>query len=264
MNNIDIINIIPSYDVEQIILINNFDNDKTRNTISTNFKNYTQLKIFNFMGYNFTELPDLPNSLIKLYCSYKKIIKFPNLLLINLNLLTHFTCNNNNLTELPNLPESLTFLNCSFNKITKLPNLPNSLECLYFDNNNLIELPNLPSSLKYLDCSYNNLTQLPDLPSSLKYLDCCSNNLTELPDLPILLELQFKYFNNNYNLIYSNLEIKTVNETNSKNRIIKRMKILNRTLLLEQSARICLNPKRIERLLNTNEIDFFDGSFEEI
>jgi len=243
MNNIDIINIIPSYDVEEIILINNFDNDKTRNTISTNFKNYTQLKIFNFMDYNFTELPDLPNSLIKLYCSYRKIIKFPNLLLINLNLLTHFTCNNNNLIELPNLPESLTFLNCSFNKITKLPNLPNSLGCLYCDNNNLIELPNLPSSLKYLDCS--------------------SNNLTELPDLPILLETLYCH-NYYYNLIYPNLEIKTVNETNSKKRIIKKMKLLNRTLLLEQSARICLNPKRIERLLNTNEIDFFDGSFGEI
>jgi len=42
------------------------------------------------------------------------------------------------------------------------------------------------------------------------------------------------------------------------------MKLLNRTLLLEWSARICLNPKRIERLLDNNEIDFFDGSFDTI
>ena len=221
MNNIDIINIIPSYDVEEIILINNFDNDKTRNSISTNFKNYTQLKIFNFMGYNFTELPDLPNSLIKLYCSYRKIIIFPNLLLINLNLLTHFTCNNNNLIKLPNLPESLTFLNCSFNEITQLPNLPNSLIYLYCDNNNLIELPDLPNSLIHLQCHDNILTYT-----------------------------------------YLNVDIQTINETNSANRIIKRMKLLNRTLLLEQSARICLNPKRIERLLDNHEIDFYDGSFD--
>ena len=40
------------------------------------------------------------------------------------------------------------------------------------------------------------------------------------------------------------------------------MKILNRTLLLEHSARISLNPKRIQRLLNSNEIDFLDGSFD--
>ena len=59
-----------------------------------------------------------------------------------------------------------------------------------------------------------------------------------------------------------NLKIKTINETNLKNRIIKRMQLLNRTLLLEHSARICLNPKRIQRLLNNHEIDFFDGSFD--
>ena len=42
------------------------------------------------------------------------------------------------------------------------------------------------------------------------------------------------------------------------------MKLLNRTLLLEQSARICLNPKRIERLLDNEEINFFDGSFDNL
>jgi hypothetical protein len=40
------------------------------------------------------------------------------------------------------------------------------------------------------------------------------------------------------------------------------MQLLNRTLLLEWSARISLNPKRIQRLLNSNEIDFLDGSFD--
>ena len=58
------------------------------------------------------------------------------------------------------------------------------------------------------------------------------------------------------------MDNKTINETNLKNKIIKKMKLLNRTLLLEWSARITMNPKRIERLLNTNEINFFDGSFD--
>ena len=53
-----------------------------------------------------------------------------------------------------------------------------------------------------------------------------------------------------------------MNETNLKNRIMKRMKLLNRTLLLEHSAMITMNPKRIKRLLNNLEIDFFDGSFD--
>ena len=40
------------------------------------------------------------------------------------------------------------------------------------------------------------------------------------------------------------------------------MKLLNRTLLLEHSAMITMNPKRIQRLLDNHEIDFFDGSFD--
>ena len=40
------------------------------------------------------------------------------------------------------------------------------------------------------------------------------------------------------------------------------MKVLNRTFLLEHSAMITMNPKRIERLLDNLEIDFFDGSFD--
>ena len=93
-----------------------------------------------------------------------------------------------------------------------------------------------------LYCANNNLTELPDLPNSLIDLDCYNNNLT-----------------------YFNLKIKTINETNKinlKNRIIKRMKLLNRTLLLEHSAMITMNPKRIERLLDNLEIDFYDGSFD--
>ena len=42
------------------------------------------------------------------------------------------------------------------------------------------------------------------------------------------------------------------------------MQLLNRTLLLEQSAMITMNPKRIERLLDNHEIDFFDGSFDNL
>ena len=42
------------------------------------------------------------------------------------------------------------------------------------------------------------------------------------------------------------------------------MQLLNRTLLLEHSAMITMNPKRIERLLNNLEIDFFDGSFDSL
>ena len=154
----------------------------------------------------------------------------------NYTKLKKFNCYNNNLTELPSFPKTLIYLKCYENKLTKLPNLPYSLMELYCHKNKLTELPDLPNSLQDLRCNDN---KLPDLPNSLKYL----------------------YYNNNFTYL-DDKEIKTINETNSKNRIIKRMKILNRTLLLEHSARICMNPKRIKRLLDTNEIDFYDGSFD--
>jgi hypothetical protein len=40
-------------------------------------------------------------------------------------------CQNNNLTELPELPNSLLLLHCSHNKLTELPELPISLEHLW-------------------------------------------------------------------------------------------------------------------------------------
>jgi len=185
-----------------------------------------------------TELPNLSKlSLIELNCIDNYLIKIPDLP----KSLIYLYCANNELIKLPTLPNSLTLLVCYFNNLKELPNLPNLLKILYCHNNNLTKLPNLPNLLKYLNCNTNNLTELPDLPNSLEYLYCSNNNL---------------------DLIYSDLGIKTINKINLKNKIIKRMQLLNRTLLLEWSARICLNPNRIERLLGNLEIDFFDGSFD--
>ena len=95
--------------------------------------------------------------------------------------------------------------------------------------------------------------------TKLEIFKCHNHNLTELPDLPDTL-IELYCYNNN--LTYFNLQIKTINETNFKNKIIKRMKLLNRNLLLEHSAMITMNPKRIQRLLDNLEINFFDGSFD--
>ena len=64
---------------------------------------------------------------------------------------------NNQLTNLPKLPESLKYLDCANNQLTSLPNLPESLINLYCDNNQLTSLPNLPESLINLYCVSNNL-----------------------------------------------------------------------------------------------------------
>ena len=50
---------------------------------------------------------------------------------------TEFHCNNNNLTELPELPKSLEILWCQNNNLTELPVLPHSLIRLWCENNNI-------------------------------------------------------------------------------------------------------------------------------
>ena len=134
----------------------------------------------------------------------------------------------------------------------------------YNEGTRKIILSNLKkyTKLKRFDCNFCNFVKLPDLPNSLTELYCSNNDLTELPSLPnSLIEL---YCDDN-NLTYPNYEIKTINEINKSNfkkKILKRMEVLNRNLLLEHSARITMNPKRIQRLLNTNEINFYDNSFD--
>jgi len=52
-----------------------------------------------------------------------------------------------------------------------------SLRC---DNNQLTELPELPSKLRFLTCNENKLTTLPKLPFGLSELYCQSNRLTSI------------------------------------------------------------------------------------
>ena len=262
MNTIDI---IPEYDIENINLFT-YTNE-IRKTILSNLKNYTKLKMFICSSCNLYELPDLPISITHLDCSYNKLIELPDLSFMNS--LVYLSFSGNNFKIFPDLKllyshNLLKYLDCSSNSLTELPELPNLLTNLYCSSNKLRELPiKLPNSLILLFCSYNNLINLPNLPNSLQHFDCRNNNLKEMPDLPNSLK-GFVCNNNKLNYTYLNENIQTINETNSKKRIIKKMKLLNRTLLLENSARISLNPKRIQRLLDNLEIDFFDGSFDNL
>ncbi len=88
-----------------------------------------------------------------------------------------FSCNNNNLTELPELP-NCQILNCFHNKLTSLPQLP-CCEWIECANNKLTSLPALPMCW-CLNCAHNMLTSLPDLPKCDR-LYCNDNRLTYLP-----------------------------------------------------------------------------------
>jgi len=137
-------------------------NDKSKIT-DLNFSNqnltklpdlseYINLEILSCHGNQLTELPKLPESLIKLHCP------------------------NNQLSNLPELPKTLKELECYNNQLSNLPELPKTLKELECSNNQLSNLPELPKTLKGLICSNNQLTELPKLPK-LRQLYCKNNRL---------------------------------------------------------------------------------------
>jgi len=67
-------------------------------------------------------------------------------------------CSNNQLTFLPNLPDTLEELSCYNNRLTSLPILPSTLELLWSYNNNMLPPATLPKSLKHFEwsISYRN------------------------------------------------------------------------------------------------------------
>lgn len=75
--------------------------------------------------------------------------------------LTSLDCSGNNLTSLPSLPTTLSYLNISSNKFTS------------------IDLHNY-SSLKTLNCSNNQISSLNNFPYNIEYLDCSNNKFTSL------------------------------------------------------------------------------------
>lgn len=95
-----------------------------------------------------------------------------------------------NITDLTGIKyfRNLSYLSCQYNELTFLPSLPDNLLGLQCDHNYLTSLPPLPIGLEGLNCGYNQLTSLPLIPSGVRVLDCGSNLLTSIPPLPDTLD----------------------------------------------------------------------------
>jgi hypothetical protein len=219
------------------------------------------------------KLPQLPVNLITLNCEANLLTELPELPLT----LEFLICDINKITKLPKLPNSLFYLNCSHNLLTELPDIRETrLETLYIHTNFITKIDKIPKTIFYFNCSYNYISVLPDLPSNLICFDCSNNYLTELPYLPTSL-FYFQRFNNPltdyyYDPIENGIDIQ-ITELNKLieyiNYIIIKKKSISRNKeikneLLEISAKITMNPKRILKLLNNNELSFYDNSFSHI
>jgi Leucine-rich repeat (LRR) protein len=131
----------------------------------------------NLSWLNLEHLPELPNNVTHLYCSYNSLVSvcLP-------PMLQYLDCSNNMLRELPTLPNTLITLICGVNQLTSLPILPESLRLVHCYMNRLTTLPELPNSLVHLSCYSNRLTSLPSL-HNVRELLCDNNRLTNLPEI---------------------------------------------------------------------------------
>lgn len=110
----------------------------------------------------------------------------------DLSKVTILKCGNNDLEQLPELPEGLLQLHCQQNELSSLPTLPNSLLHLNCTGNKLEKLPkNIPTHLKYLDCSSNPIRKLQlILPPNLEYLNISNTLIDVLPIIPPGLNIE--------------------------------------------------------------------------
>jgi Leucine-rich repeat (LRR) protein len=101
-------------------------------------------------------------------------------------------CYNNCLTHLPGLPESLSHLYAHDNEIETVTRFPHHLQFLSLHHNQLQSLPTLPETLVSLHCENNRMERLPPLPANLRHLYCFDNPLKELPT-PLPTQLRHLY-----------------------------------------------------------------------
>jgi Leucine-rich repeat (LRR) protein len=105
--------------------------------------------------------------------------------------LTDLNCSYNQLERLPDLPSGLVFLSCGFNRLVELPKLPATLSELSCRNNQLETLPKFPPSLMMMSCEFNRLKQLPVFNDLLIEARCSHNELTRIPYTnPALMSLK--------------------------------------------------------------------------
>ena len=176
-----------------------FDSSGDSIDISSSIVN--NLDSFYCMGRGISNLEGIKylSNLKKLYCSANnltslpdlpdslKILDFTNNLLTELpilsNSLIEIYCINNLIDTITILPDSLKKIDCSDNLLRSLAPLPVNLVSLNCRNNHISLLPSLPNNLTLLDCSSNNLTNLPLLPNTIYYLICNNNTINSLPSL---------------------------------------------------------------------------------
>jgi hypothetical protein len=142
--------------------------DITKNILNCNYLDihslpalWSSLSILRCSDTKISVLPELPEGLEELECSYLY-----------------------DLHNLPKLPSTLKRLDCKECPLDDLPELPEGLEELICNRTKITCLPKLPESLQILRCSFTPLLSLPTLGHNLKRLVLNSTYVSDIPELP--------------------------------------------------------------------------------
>ena len=125
-----------------------------------------------------------------------------------------FTCIENLIKNIDNLPSSLTHINVSGNLLENIVvSGLNNLKTLNISHNKLTQLENLPTHLEELLCDFNNLSQLnlQDL-AKLKTLNISNNNITLIENLDANTHIINE---NNPSITYRNSDVEQVGGDNN-------------------------------------------------
>ena len=185
------------YPVEVLIVLDSLlvalENDQSNN-------NEENALFFNYLADNYPNI--IENGELNLYeASLITELNLDGLGLNNISGIEHFnnlenlSCNNNNLTTIPELPSQITTLSIKSNNLNNITDLPENLLHLDLRYNSLSTVPELPNNMESLKLCFNNFTTIPNLPDSLIILFFAYNELDGLPIFPPKLEQALCYNN---------------------------------------------------------------------
>lgn len=155
---------------------------------------FNRLKVIQLSNLYLYEIKNIPNNIHSfdiVNCFLKKMDDVP-------SSLEYMICDNNQLTKLPKLNHTnLIILSFKNNNIYQMPILPDSINELIFNKNQIMNIPHFPKSLKYLECSWNRLHNLNNISKNIRTIICDHNDIYKLPCLSNLHFLNILICNSN-------------------------------------------------------------------
>jgi hypothetical protein len=210
---------------------------------------------------NLTELPNLPNTVKKLNCSYNPLKTLRNL---PPNLRT-LKCEGTALVRFENVPITLRYVNCSGSDLTSLDGLPDSIRYIIAHNcSELKKVYKLPAELIWLDLYYCDIERIVNIPNNVEYIDIACNRIMSLPRLPESLKTlncKMSHRLSHVTNLPSNLEVLEINTINLN--YLPSLPVTLRYLRID-SINILNNnviPTTIEEMIST-EIRFKSDTFD--